>query len=228
MTMQRYKKHFNPTSTFKILTAAIAGSFAVSAIAADPEIRPDDSWITINGKVTSTTPNTFLLDYGDGKIRVEMDDWDWFKEGKTILVGDYVTVNGIVDDGLYEAKTIEADSVYVEGLNTYFYASAADEESLNFNLVYPTSVAPNIEVTGEITEVNGHEFTVDMGKSDITVDTRKLSYNPLDNKGFQRLDTGDIVKVSGEMDYDVFEEKEIVADRIITLVQDIGKSSSMR
>ena len=40
-----------------------------------------------------------------------------------------MTVYGRVDDDLYETTTIEASSIYDQDLGTYFYASAADEES---------------------------------------------------------------------------------------------------
>ncbi|MGM0425831.1 MAG: hypothetical protein ACQEQ7_01185 [Thermodesulfobacteriota bacterium] len=72
--------------------------------------------------------DSFTLDYGEGTVLVEMDDWDWYDEEGTVLEGDKVTVYGKIDDDLYEATSIEASSVYVENLGTYFYASSADEE----------------------------------------------------------------------------------------------------
>jgi hypothetical protein len=57
-----------------------------------------------------------------------MDDWDWYAEGKNLIDGDKVTVYGRIDDDFFETTSIEASSVYVESLGSYFYASAADEE----------------------------------------------------------------------------------------------------
>ena len=103
---------------------------ALPAQAADPYTQPDDSWISVTGTVADTHDESFELDYGEGLITVEFDDWDWYNENAAILDGDRVTVYGAVDDDLYETRTIEAASVYVEGLNTYYYASATDEEDV--------------------------------------------------------------------------------------------------
>jgi len=64
-----------------------------------------------------------------------MDDWDWFDEASRLNAGEKVTVYGRIDDGLYETRTIEADSVYVYERNTYYYANDADEESYYYT--YP-------------------------------------------------------------------------------------------
>ncbi|MFP4521706.1 MAG: hypothetical protein ACLFQK_06125 [Fibrobacterota bacterium] len=68
----------------------------------------------------AASDNSFELDYGEVIVTVEMDDWDWYKEGKGIIEGDEVTVYGAVDNDTYEMTTIEASSVYVEDLNAYF------------------------------------------------------------------------------------------------------------
>ncbi len=57
-----------------------------------------------------------------------MDDWDWYAEGYKLLNGEKVRVHGLIDDDLFETTKIEASSVYVQNLGTYFYASSADEE----------------------------------------------------------------------------------------------------
>ena len=46
------------------------------------------SWITISGHVAGKGADRFQLDYGTGRVTVEMDDWDWFKEGDMLLAGD--------------------------------------------------------------------------------------------------------------------------------------------
>ena len=108
-------------------TAAVGAPLA-AADAPDPEDQPDGSWISMSGTVTAPTASAFTLDYGEGMVLVEVDDWDHYGEAAGLLDGDEVTVTGRVDDDLYESTSIEASSVYVEDLNTYFYASAADEE----------------------------------------------------------------------------------------------------
>src|SRR5687768_3293539 len=68
----------------------------------------DQNWINLEGRVVSKTPSAFVLDYGDGSVTVEMDDWDWFQEGQQLLVGDRVSVTGRVDRDLLDRATLEA------------------------------------------------------------------------------------------------------------------------
>jgi hypothetical protein len=44
-----------------------------------------------------------------------------------------------------------------------------------------------------------------------------MPYNPLDDEGYQKVDVGDRVSVTGTMDYDLFEGRELVADSLVIL-----------
>lgn len=215
-----------PTLKTSAVLLALAVAIPTMTWAQDPAAKPDGSWISISGEVTSATDNAFVLDYGEGLITVEMDDWDWYEEGKALIAGDNVTVYGRVDDDLYETATIEASSVYVKNLNTYFYASAADEEDAAFTIVTTPLVVAWMDLTGTVTSVEGREFTLDTGNRQIRVDTSSMVYNPMDDEGFQKIKEGDQVKVSGKMDYDLFEKKELMADSIISLAKDKTKKGS--
>ncbi|SFR55202.1 OB fold (BOF) protein [Marinobacter gudaonensis] len=213
-----------------LLSLSIASTLIatpVAALAADkgaenesPYLAADGSWITLSGKVTSTTADTFMLDYGRGLVTVEMDDWDWFEENGEVLPGDNVTVYGEVDDDTFEGAKVEASSVYVESLGTYFYANAADEESFNDLDVAPTIDIGQMIVTGTITSVSGSEFTIDSGVQEMTVDTALMPYDPMDDEGFQQLEVGDLVSVTGDIEDDTFEESELLADTVVTLEDD--------
>jgi uncharacterized protein YdeI (BOF family) len=205
-----------------ITTALLIGCMSVALSAAEsPYTKLDGSWISLNGTVVSAGPASFELDYGQGLVTVEMDDWDWYQEGRNILEGDEVTVYGRVDDDLYEVTSIEASSVYVKDLNTYFYASAADEESEPY-IVTTWVTDYDINVSGEVTSINGREFTIDTGNRKLTIDTYQMPYNPLDKYGYQKIGKGDYVSVSGNMDYDFLEDKELVAESIVTMIEDLG------
>lgn len=52
------------------------------------------------------------------------------------------------------------------------------------------------------------------------IDTSGMTYNPMDDLGFQKIEKGDYVSVSGDMDYDFWEKKELMADTIITIADD--------
>ncbi|MBD3245959.1 MAG: NirD/YgiW/YdeI family stress tolerance protein [Candidatus Omnitrophica bacterium] len=203
-----------------ICALALSGS----AAARSPYLAADDSWITLNGEVVTAGAASFELDYGNGLVTVEMDDWDWYGDAYGILPGDEVTVYGRVDDDLYETTSIEASSVYVDDLNTYFYASSADEES--YIAPYPATVFvdADLQLTGKVTSVSGREFTLDTGRKKVQVDTSQMVYNPMDDKGFQKIETGDRVQVSGDLDAGLFQDQELVADTIITLQEDKTKN----
>jgi uncharacterized protein YdeI (BOF family) len=188
----------------------------------NPYTMPDNSFISISGTAVNPGNDGFFLDYGTGTVYVEMDDWDWYDESKNLLDGDKVTVYGDIDDDVLETTKIEAGSVYVESLGTYFYANSTDEESAtDFTWVdYTPLTAGYTTLRGTVESKVGRNFTIDIGIQDITVDTATMSYNPLDDAGYQQVDVGDYVRVSGMMDYDFWEGRELEATSVITLMED--------
>ncbi len=208
-----------------LLAASAACNGKSEPTQTNPYLQPDETWISLSGKAVDTRPDGFVLDYGEGVVTVEMDDWDWYDESAKVLEGDEVTVYGRVDDDTFETTSIEASSVYVESLGTYFFASAADEEDLDDHVhhywlhVHPVAVG-DLVVRGRVTSVDGREFTIDDGVRQLTVDTIGMSYNPLDDIGYQRIDVGDYVSVRGNIDVDAWEEAELMADSVTTLHDD--------
>lgn len=205
----------------KHLTQLIAAGCLLTAPAIaekpNPYMKENDTWISINGEVSSVSPDTFELNYGDGLVTVEMDDWDADADAYKLLRGDKVTVNGKIDDDFFESTTIEASSVYVEGLNTYFYASPEDEDDRSVSITAPL-ILSTTTVQGEVEAIDDRNFILDSGLRSLTVDTTGLEYNPLDEKGYQQIDEGDIVSVTGLMDTEFFGERELDADTVITLM----------
>ena len=210
----------NMNTKMSLVMAAIMGvgllSGAAPALAQDPHLRPEGSFISISGTAVSTTADGFTLDYGRDTIRVEMDDWAWYDDTWRILEGDRVTVYGEIDDGFFQARTIDASSVYVEGRGTHYYRTP-----VYYDYWIPTTpiVAGRATVRGTVTSTTGREFTIDTGVRRLTVDTSEMPYNPLDEFGYQQIDEGDYVRVSGNMDRDFWGNRELVADSIITLVE---------
>jgi uncharacterized protein YdeI (BOF family) len=217
--MKRITSH----PTLRVAVALASGLAAGAALAADdavnPRMQPDGSWVSIGGTVTSAGTQSFMLDYGDGMITVEMDDWDAWGDAWPISSGDQVTVYGAVDDDLYEAATIEASSVYVENLNTYFYASAADEEAFDaFYMMSPVEVG-SMTLVGTVEEVSPEvgEFVIDSETRQVSVDVDPLLYDPLDDQGFQQIEVGDRVSVTGIVDYEMLDGHEFDATQVVTL-----------
>lgn len=129
-----------------------------------------------------------------------------------------MTVNGKIDDDFYETTSIEASSVYVEKLGSYFHASAVDEEDYAVWYTVPV-VTGQLVVQGTVTAVNDDNFVVNTGLRSVTVDVDEMPYNPLDNMGYQQVDTGDMVRVIGSIEDELFEGRELQASSIVTLIE---------
>lgn len=171
-------------------------------------------WVSLTGKVKSVSDRSFELDYGKGQVTVEVDDFDW-RDENAIATGDDVTVTGMIDQDFYESQTVEASSVFVDELSTYFYASSADEENGYYS--YPVSNYATddewITVTGTVVEDTGDRITIDTGGRNLAVDTSDVAFG-------LEVDPGARVSVYGEMDdADLFEGREIVASSVVRLSQ---------
>lgn len=189
---------------------------AIPVYAKSPYEKPDDTWISISGTVDTIDEDAFTLDYGEGLITVEMDDGDRDADGYKLRPNDKVTVNGMVDDDFFEVTTIEASSVYVEDIGTYFYASSADEEDTFVTMDTPVTVSSTV-LQGKVTEVNEESFMLDTGEQQIEVFVDSMPYDPLDDKGYQKIEEGDRVSVAGDIDDEFMEEQQLSADSVVTL-----------
>lgn len=195
-----------------ILLAAVAAPLHGQ----DPYEQEEDTWISIDGTVDAVSPNMFTLDYGDGVITVEMDDADRDATAYELMQGDRVTVSGMIEDEFFQARTIDANSIYIENLGTYFYSSDREQDDTFVNVGTPVMVGRTF-LQGTVTEVDDEEFTLQVGMSSITVEVEEMPYNPLDEDGYQRVQVGDMVTVSGDMDTDLFEGTEFVAETLVVI-----------
>ncbi|MBD3219767.1 hypothetical protein GF314_00870 [bacterium] len=205
-----------PKLTMTAAVVLVAGLAVTAAASNNPYLQPDDTWIAISGTVESVDRDAFRLDFGEGFVTVEMDDGDRDADGYKLVRGDKVTVQGAVDDDFHETTTIEAASVYVEKLGTSFHASAVDEEDDWVHMTDPVVVSETI-VEGTVTEVGGDTFTLDGHARNIEVGVDEMPYDPLDDIGYQKIETGDRVRVTGDMELAFFDEHEFEAHSIVTL-----------
>lgn len=196
--------------------AAAGGTDAAARLAA----ATDESWINLSGTVVSTEPSSFVLDYGDDTITVEMDDWDWYREGRALAVGDPVVVRGRVDDGLWLNKRIEASSVYAKNLNTHFYASAADEEDVASASLYLAAVPTDVNATGYVSAIEGQELTLGSPAAPIRVDLSRLAADSRPD-----VKVGDRIYVWGDLDIEPRERSELMAKGMVKLAKDAGKAA---
>lgn len=191
--------------------------------AAAQDLGSDGSWVSLQGTVVRQDTDALLLDYGEGTIVVEVDDWEWREEAEPAMSGDQVTVYGRVDDGFYTDKRIEAQSIYVDDLNTVLTGpSPYDEEGSVDDRRYTYYAGPtqyDMEITGLVTSVDGRQFTIDTGERELRVDTTLMSYNPMDDIGFQQVQEGDWVRASGDLAMNTLERRELMAESVVTLQQ---------
>jgi len=192
-----------------ILVASPAG-------AQNPFAQTDESWITIDGHVVDVMRNQFTLDYGDGIITVEFDDGDRDADAYVLRADDAVTVSGRIDDDFLELATIEAGSVYVKNLDTYFYSSAIDEEDRLSATVEPMGI-PRTTLRGIVTAVYDDDFSINTGLREITVRVDEMPYDPLDDLGYQKIEIGDYVSVTADPDWGLFEGRVLDAVSVVTI-----------
>jgi hypothetical protein len=205
-----FTNRFTSLAMVSIIAVAIAGSLS----AADPSERKDGSWITVSGTAVSPSADAFTLDYGQGTIRVEMDDW----QGYRINDGNRVTVSGRIDDDFFETKSINASYVYDQNYSSYFYADATYESNYFWNASNKPIVLGESTLYGTVSSVDPDDrsFVLDTDKRKVTVTTNSMYYNPLDKVGYQRIEVGDRVTVGGQMKDGFFSDRKLEADSVIT------------
>lgn len=92
-----------------------------------------------------------------------------------------------------------------------------DEEDIGYSIISPSVTDTVVQGTITSVDVNGEQFTLDSGLQELTVEVDELTYNPLDDEGFQQLDVGDRVSVQGSIDHDFFEGRVFEANYVTTL-----------
>lgn len=185
-----------------------------------PDDPGDGSKVALKGTVVALREGSFILNHGDGTISVEVDNWEQQDNADAIREGHHVTVRGTVDNDFWHRRLVEADSVYVEELQTTLTSPspADEEEARNQRLVSSYGPIPNdIEVAGTVTSTRGDKFTIDNDQRRITVDTSFLENDPMDDSGYQQIDVGDFVRVSGDIGERTMDERVIAAKSLIVI-----------
>lgn len=210
----------------KILLSSAALAFLLPSVATadtqgpQPYAKEDGALVTLSGTVDDPLIETFLLEYDGGTILVDMDDFSSWGSALSLSDGQQVQVTGYIDEDFLEAKTIDASTVYVEGLNTHFYADPFDTEDASYYDSVSYDFDPgSISLTGTVTETRPFhdEMDVDFGFMGMQVDTDNLDYDLYDYTGLQKVSVGDRVRIYGELDNGIFERDEISASAVVKL-----------
>lgn len=83
----------------------------------------------------------------------------------------------------------------------------------------------DLTVTGTVESVDGREFTIDSAAQQMKIDTTLMPYNPMDDEGYQQIENGDLVTVTGNTEFDTFENQELMAETVVTLDDESDSSS---
>ncbi len=218
------------TTTTKVQSKTVTPVVSTdTALNANVTTAPDESPVVLTGTIQSVSDDEFVLSYGTGAITVEMENWDWDdSKMKNLSVGDRVTVTGRIDDDLFEGREIEADNIYLGSSNVYYYREGSSAYPI-IGTTYDSQSSSAamagdgtfVAMSGRVSNISptGKEFTlVDSNQMAMQVDLGELGYNPMDNEGVQQIREGDLIQVYGEIDEDFFERKEILASRVISLM----------
>lgn len=205
---------------FPFVLAAGLAFATMAALAQDRAlVAPDDSTISISGKVAAIEEDAFTLDYGAGRIRVDLDDgWEWFPPGTPHLtIGEMVTVNGMIDDDMFNSREIEATSIYRATTRTFLYSDATNARFLPPIVEVRPDERSWVNLAGTVTGISGREFILDTGLREIRIDTDNMDYDPVTAS---RIRPGTRVSVTARVDdEDIFERREIDAEAVMVLSQ---------
>lgn len=201
---------------FPILAAAMALAAASSAQERVAD-APSDSQISLSGKVASIDRDSFVLDYGAGRVRVDLEDGlDWFPTGMPgLTIGEPVTVNGRIDDNTFANRELEASSIYRPTTQSYLYSDASNAR------FFPIEPRPAdvswVNLSGTVKGVTGRDFVLDTGVREFHITTGAMRNDPV---AVGRLRPGSRVTVSGLVNGDdIFDHPEIDATNVVVLSQ---------
>ncbi|GAB5413709.1 MAG: hypothetical protein Cons2KO_13120 [Congregibacter sp.] len=216
----------------KPMAAAIALAISSTAMAGnvDPHEKADDTQITMSGTMTEIDGDEFVLNYGDGTITIELEDWKRDAEDLGFTDGAEVTVFGEIDNDLFTASTIEAEAIYFKPTSSYYYAKEDADQQTFMAFVWSepdTYELSDMTLRGRVvsTEADDGKFTIAVGNGDeVTVSTASLDYNPLQVENGNPVDMGDYVRVGGRLDYEFFDGKVLKAESVSTIYEDYDPS----
>lgn len=205
--------------SFSQRLALILSTILISSYAFGYGNYKDGELISLNGVVVETGPDYLVVESDNIDSRmtrfiVEMDGWNSNGQIFQRLNDQEVMVYGRVDNDALEDFTIEASKVYVPRWRKSFKANPVDEE-INIGPFGHVNLIPDFPektseiFTGEVITAGKKELLIRMDNEHAIVNTSMLDI-PAD--AFER---GDIVRVTGFLDENIFTYNEIEAETII-------------
>lgn len=171
-----------------------------------PNAQTDGTWVGVHGTVESTSTGSFMLDYGEGSVKVIVDPSA--ANPYEFKANEAVTVYGVIDEGFFKATTIRARTIHLDGQKRYACTTdGADAKVVGF---VPAMYAGML-VHGRVTGRTATSLMVDQGNRTVTVDISKFVPVPSGDSGDTMVEEGDYVTVVGQMDQGLFTGRKFVA-----------------
>ena len=213
------RKHLLASS----ITTALAATLALSPVQAEEhdsnddmlESMAEDTSITLSGTVVEARDDEFDLRVGEQVVTVDIEDDIRDGGAYTLMQGDKVTVSGQIEDHFFQDKELEANALHVAKLNTTFIVD--EDYADDYGMVSGKSMDDSIEVTGTVISVSpdDEQFRIRAEKmGEYTVEVDELDDDPFDDDGYMKIQQGSRVQITGEIDSDWMEGRELEANSI--------------
>ncbi|MFP4364164.1 MAG: hypothetical protein ACLFR1_09870 [Spirochaetia bacterium] len=183
----------------------------------------ETAWLTLAGEVTNIQENSFDLDYGNGTVIVDMEDWDSELSSMPIENGLDVIVSGEIDENFNNDVQMEAEGIYLKDDESFLISQSADRKARSDLRRYAALPEPlengEFSIQGIVIDdhPNMREIVLAIGTGVVTVDLSELGRNVQDTQGDRHIEFGERVAVFGDFSLRFFEENTLLADRVIEL-----------
>jgi len=200
------------------IASILAAGFMSSASAAETDSKflkgmEDDTYLTFTGSVAETREDEIDLMVGKDTVTVEVDDEIRDGGAYSLAEGDSITVTGYVNDEFFDGKEVEANAIYVDKIGTTFIVN--EDFADGYGMVSGRDFDDHVEINGKVISIDeDDEFRINTGSGEFTVEVDGLDDNPLDDDGYMQLRVGDQINVSGVIDDDWMEGREIEANKV--------------
>lgn len=191
------------TLATKLLSPLLAPILALSHADAAPSStnetspwdRDDGQWISISGKIVSSSEGRFILDYGPGAILIEFDGYLPTSERMIFPTNTGVAITGRIDADKGAQRSIEASSVFVKSSQKSYFANPDDEEEVLARLTNPIR-QPHSIVSGRVIMTAPDFMTIDTGN--MLIDVSTLAMTRIQGQQFT-YSKGDRLEITGAM-----------------------------
>lgn len=202
-----------------LLVVCSIAHFSSDTFAQEPA---NNATITLSGKVASiASGDEFILDYGDGTIKVDTNDaWpnifkrDAYRVDEILQEGERVWVSGKIDHNWFSSNELDAYTLWqTENGRTIVYKSLPSNKETEFPDGGVLPEEGTAIVTGTISKVVGsHDYLLQYGSS--PNDTIQVDVSHIGGIEANAYQVGDRVTVSGRMDQRLLSRREIDASYI--------------